>query len=490
MAVKTIDILGHADFGGSFRKCRRAPGLAAFYAAVRSVRSKNPDGTLLLDAGDNFCRQLWNGAEVAEGLALIGTDAMTLGNHEFDFGRDFLERAIAASRFPVLCANVREKETGLPVRGTAPTALFERRGIRIGVVGVTTEYTPYMVEASAFAPYAVSSAADACRKHIPALRDAGAQIVVVLAHEPFYIGENGVSGELIDLLSALGGLGVDAMIGGHIPGDYAGVVGGTAVVKGGFGGVSLPHIALDYDTGAGRVTARRCEVIDVAGGACGENSEAVGEFVRRVTGPYDYFFTEPLGTLTADMPMRLSAESPLGDFFADCVRETAGTQFAYMNATSAGRALAAGTLTRESVLDAMGFNDPILTARATGAQLRALFELVYEPARFGNNAGLIHAGFTAEIDNAAPAGRKVVSLRLPDGAPIERDAVYTVATSRYMASGGNDTGSCARALAWHDTGVKMNDSLFANIRARGTIEPPAPGRLVLHGRPENDNAPY
>ncbi|MEA4912637.1 MAG: 5'-nucleotidase C-terminal domain-containing protein [Oscillospiraceae bacterium] len=490
MAIVTIDILGHADFGGAFRKCQKAPGLDAFYGAIQSVRASNPDGTLLLDAGDNFCRQLWNGRTVVEGLAVIGTDAMTLGNHEFDYGRDFLEDNIAASPFPILCANVHERQTGLPVRGTAPTALFERRGVKIGVVGVTTEYTPYMVEASAFAPYAVTPAADACKKHIPALRAAGAQIIVILAHHPFYFEGGAVSGELIELLDALDGYGVDAMIGGHIPGDYACVVKDVAVVKGGFSGASLSHIALDFDTDAGQVSARRCAVLDVMHGGFSAHDAAVDAFAKKATGGFDWFFTEPLGTLAAPLPMRLSAESPLGDFFADCVLETAKTQFAYMNATSAGRLLEAGPITRENVLNTMGFNDPVMTADITGAQLYELFELVYAPARFGNNAGLIHAGFVAEIDNAAPAGHKVVALRLPDGSPVDKAASYTVASSRYMASGGNDTGALARQLKWTDTGVRMNDAIYAYIQSRGTVFPPQPGRLILHGRPENDNAPY
>ena len=65
-----------------------------------------------------------------------------------------------------------------------------------------------------------------------------------------------------------------------------------------------------------------------------------------------------------------------------------------------------------------------------------------------------------------------------------------MATSEYMASGGNDTSEVAGALDWHETGVRMYDALFASIRRHGGLYV-APGqRLHETGRPENDNSPF
>ena len=105
MALVRIDILNHADYGGEFKEYENAPGLAKFYSAIESVRSKNRDNTLLLDAGDNINRILWHGKEVFEGLDLIETDCMVLGNHEFDRGLKQLEENIdyIKDKFPILC---------------------------------------------------------------------------------------------------------------------------------------------------------------------------------------------------------------------------------------------------------------------------------------------------------------------------------------------------------------------------------------------------
>ena len=170
-----LDLLCHADFSGRIRPSREDIGFPAFSAEIARLRAQNPAGTLLLDAGDAFSTNYWSGLPLVGAMIRSKTDVMTLGNHEFDRGPAFLDSCISACPFPVLCANVRRKADGAPVPGTKPWVLLERCGIRIGVLGLTTEYTPYMVEKSAFAPFEMTSAAEAAARHIPAMRAAGAE---------------------------------------------------------------------------------------------------------------------------------------------------------------------------------------------------------------------------------------------------------------------------------------------------------------------------
>ena len=141
MSETRLDILAHADFSGQLRQTKRCPGMAAFGAEIEAIRRENPDGTLLLDAGDEFSANFWGGPPMVEALDVWRTDAMTLGNHEFDRGDATLESCIAAAKYPVLCANIFRRDTGAPVPGTRPWVILERQGVRIGVLGLTTEYT-------------------------------------------------------------------------------------------------------------------------------------------------------------------------------------------------------------------------------------------------------------------------------------------------------------------------------------------------------------
>lgn len=482
-----IDIVAHADFSGRLKRSKRNPGFAAFGTAIDAVRRDNPERTLLLDAGDAFCTNFWGGEPCVKAVSLLKTDALTLGNHEFDRGQAFLSDCIQLADFPILCANIVERETGRLIPGTKPYVILEKAGVKIGVVGVTTEYTSRMVTATSFAPYEIRSCAKACQEYIPEVRNAGADIVVLLAHIPFYVEPDGsASGELIELLHKIPE--VDVCVGGHIPGDYAGLVGSTIVLKGGFSGHSLCHARLFFDRDLGRIVDSTYEVLQTDWNA--EPIPKYKQYEERITEPFRGFFEDVLATTDETWTIRLSAETKLGNLLADCVQSAAGTDVAYMNATSAAYGINPGPVTAEDVTAVMGFNDPILKANITGAQLYELFELVYVPERFGNNAGLLHAGLIVYADHTKPAFSKIQSITLLDGTPIDPDKTYTVATSEYMASGGNDTSKVANVLLWEPIHVRMYDAIFAHLRKQGELHVSPVKRMHEIGRPENDNSPF
>lgn len=482
-----LDILCHADFSGRLRPTPDSPGIAAFAAQVDRLRSQNPNGTLLLSAGDEFSANLWGGQPVVGGMNLLATDAMTLGNHEFDRGPDFLEACVAGCDFPVLCANVHKKTDHAPVAGTTPYVLLERQGIKIGILGLTTEYTPYMVEKSVFEAFDMTSAAAAACRLVPQMRAEGADIVVALTHMPFYVEEDdAISGEMHELLQAMPA--VDVCIGGHIPGDYAAVQNGTCVVKAGFGGVSLGHISLVFDTKARRVLSRSCEILLTP--LAQVTGTPMAAYAEKVLAPFEAYLTQPLAMLGEPWPMHLAEECMLGDFLADCMRFGVDTQLAYMNATSSGGRLEAGSVTMDDILRVNGFNDEIYTGTITGAQLYELVEGVYAPERFGNNAGLLISGFHATINHTQRTPHKVIALSLPGGSTIRPDDIFTVATSAYMASGGNDTAFVAKNIEWHNTHLRYHDAVAAWAKRQGILAVPDWPRLQETGTPENNNAPF
>lgn len=482
-----IDILGHADYGGRLNQNRTSPGLAQFGTQIDRIRDANPEGTLLLDSGDEFSAKFWPGVPVVEALSVLKTDAMTLGNHEFDDGQALLEEWIAHADYPILCANITEKATGNLVKGVKPWVMLEKRGIKIGILGLTTEYTPYMVTAPMFAPYQAHECVPLARKYIPEMRSAGAQIVIVLAHFPFYIDEDGnISGELYDVLANIPP--VDVFIGGHIPGDYADTVLNTAVLKGGFAGVSLPHARLWFDPERNEVVRKECRVHLTP--MSGEVKEVYRAYAEKITAPFREVFDTVLGVADEKWVLHLSEETQLGNWLADCMLDAAGTELAYMNATSAGGSIEPGPVTAEDLTSVCGFNDPIYTAEITGKQLWDLCELVFVPERYGNNAGILYSGFIIHADHTQPAFHKIQAITLRDGTPLDLNRKYTVASSEYMSSGGNDTSLIARQLTWKNTHIRFWDAMFAYLRKHGKMHISPEQRMYEIGRPENNNAPF
>lgn len=115
-----FDLLCHADFSGRLRKSKATPGLSAFSATVESIRDLNPAGTLLLDAGDHFSVNLWGGLPVVKAANLMGTDVMTLGNHEFDRGSAFWKSVLLPAS-SLCCAPISTTRMERPYRVHCPT---------------------------------------------------------------------------------------------------------------------------------------------------------------------------------------------------------------------------------------------------------------------------------------------------------------------------------------------------------------------------------
>ena len=120
-----------ADKGGYLRRA----------ALLRDLRQQDKD-LLLLDAGDfsqgSAYYTLYHG-DVEVGLMnLMGYDAATIGNHEFDFGLENMARIFRKAQFPIVCCNY--DFTGTPVEGLVrPYIIIKRAGLKIGILGVSPQ---------------------------------------------------------------------------------------------------------------------------------------------------------------------------------------------------------------------------------------------------------------------------------------------------------------------------------------------------------------
>ena len=116
---------------------------ARLAAAVERCRDTVSD-VVLADAGDRWTGNAFVDKAPTPGMPMLslmnrlGFDVATLGNHEFDYGQAFLGRMLDSMRFAVVCANVVSDTATFPQM--APWTILERGGVRIGFVGVVTNY--------------------------------------------------------------------------------------------------------------------------------------------------------------------------------------------------------------------------------------------------------------------------------------------------------------------------------------------------------------
>jgi len=173
-----------------------------FLDNLRSKR-KSDGGVIVIDAGDMFQGTI--AANETQGVAVIraynalGYHAVTIGNHEYDYGpagaanipqspednpRGALLAAAAHASFPLLAANTQEKSSSKPVQwpGVAPSTIVEAGGVKIGIVGVASLHALDATIASNVSDLKMAPLAETVEHEAKRLREQGAAFVVVAAH--------------------------------------------------------------------------------------------------------------------------------------------------------------------------------------------------------------------------------------------------------------------------------------------------------------------
>ena len=244
-----------------------------------------------------------------------------LGNHEFNYGLDYLHRALAGAKFPYVNANIIDIKTQQPLFTPyliKETTVKDKEGktqtLRIGYIGFVPPQIMTWDKANLSGKVTVNDITETARKYVPEMRSKGADVVVVIAHsglsaEPYKaLAENSVY-----YLSEVPG--VDAILFGHahavFPGkDFADIKGadianGTlngvpAVMPGMWGDhLGVVDLVLNNDSGKWQVTHSRAEARPIYDAAAKrslaaeesklvavlkESHDATREFVSKVIG--------------------------------------------------------------------------------------------------------------------------------------------------------------------------------------------------------------
>lgn len=114
-------------------------GVTRRAAVLKTFREEHPEG-LIFDCGD-FSQgmpyyNLYKGELEVKAMNLMGYDAVTIGNHEFDFGMDNMARIYSMAKFPVVCSNY--DFTGTVLENIVkPYVIIVRSGVKIGIFGLS-----------------------------------------------------------------------------------------------------------------------------------------------------------------------------------------------------------------------------------------------------------------------------------------------------------------------------------------------------------------
>lgn len=213
-------------------------GLAKTAVLIEEAKKENSN-TLLVDNGDTIqgtplgtYKAIVNPVKEGEqhpmyaALQKLGFEAGTLGNHEFNYGLDYLKRVIDTAGMPIVNANVVDPKTGAyvydPYKIISKTFVDKtgrKTTVKIGVTGIVPPQILSWDKANLEGKIQVNDSVEAIQKIIPEMRKAGADITLVLSHSG--IGddkyEKGEENEGYQIASLPG---VDAVVTGHSHAEF------------------------------------------------------------------------------------------------------------------------------------------------------------------------------------------------------------------------------------------------------------------------------
>ena len=188
-------------------------GVAARASLVKKIRNEEKN-VLLFDSGDIFQGtpyfNYFRGKLEMELMSMVGYDAATIGNHDFDAGLDGLEKQLQYAKFPMLTCNYDFSDTVMEGK-TKPFEIFETNGIKTGVFGLGIELEG-LVPAKLFGKTKYTDPVKAANKVAASLRrEYDCDFVVCLSHLGYDYGTPKVS----DVVLAKESENIDLILGGH-----------------------------------------------------------------------------------------------------------------------------------------------------------------------------------------------------------------------------------------------------------------------------------
>lgn len=255
--LHTNDMHSHIDpFESGHPKYPSQGGMAFRAKLIESIRAEHKN-VLLLDAGDIMQGtpyfNLFGGSLEMRLMSMMGYDAATMGNHDFDAGMEGFVKAKSEADFPFLCANYGFEDT--PISGhTKDFHVFKKKGLRIGVFGIGIDpkglIPPSLCEGVIYDdPIRVSQQTTDILRN-----DHRCDMVICLSH----LGLRYKSKKVSDEVLAQSVEGIDLIIGGHTHSFMEGVLEVlgpkghiTRIHQVGWAGVRLGVLRFTFGAGSG-----------------------------------------------------------------------------------------------------------------------------------------------------------------------------------------------------------------------------------------------
>lgn len=415
------------DVGGLLRCASLMAGIRAGSSNVLHVDC----GDLIQGGAESW---LGGGRSMVRALEWMKCDAWVLGNHDFDWGVEALGRLHDMASIPMLAANV------APVPGAdwrfpklKPFVIREVDGVRVAIVGVTTPGVPTWLMPEMRAGVLFEDSVTALRRHMPAVKAAKPDIIVLAVHQGLPEFRDDRANEVNAIAAQFPE--VDLIFGGHTHKVVEGVrVNDILFVQAGYHGQFVGRADLVYDTVQRRVVSRSSEVIRV--GDAWPAQPELQALLQKDLDRAGAYLSKELGQAVEPVAShnRFPGDSGVHRIIASAIREKTGADVV-LHGVFEEKGLEAGPITMADVWRLVPYENRIGILSLTPAELREVLE---ENALWEGSSSFMGAmGVIYDLDSKADEGSRVRNLRWADGSAMHGRKRLKVAVNSYvLASGG------------------------------------------------------
>jgi len=477
-------------------------GMAARKTVIDTIRREvaaQGGQTLLLDGGDVNTgvpeSDLQDAVPDFKGMNLLGYQAMAVGNHEFDKPLAVLKMQRDLAQFPMLSANIYENGQ----RMFAPYQVFNLGGLRVGVMGLTTEDTRKLALPDNVAHLDFRSPIAEAAKLVPELR-AKADVVIAATHMGHY--ENGQHGNRAagDVEMARAVPGIDLVVGGHTQNpacmkaenvlDRAYVPGaacqpdrqnGAWIVQAHEWGKYVGRADFEYRNGEFKLVSYALIPINLkkpVKSADGKTTlvhytSAIAENpdMLALLTPYQKFGQEKLAIQIGATDARLEGDrkvvrqqpTNLGVLIGRAMMDKTGADLAIVNAGGVRDAMGAGVITYKDVLKVQPFGNTVCVVDLTGQELADYLNAAAKMT-VGSGAFPQFAGVALDIAAGMASQVRIAGQALAPG------KTYRLAINNFQASGGDGYPKLSSHPSFVNTGFVDADVLRAFISKNSPLK--------------------
>jgi len=391
----------------------------------------------------------------------------TLGNHEFDEGKDellrlldggnhptgpFLENPYRGAKFPYVCANAVRTADQEPL--IDPYVVKKIKGVQIAFIGAVLRQTPTIVTPTGVAGITFLDEAEAINRYVAQLKANGVRTIVVLIHQggrqttyqgPTQIGASVVNGpDIQDIVTRLDDE-VDVVVSGHAHSFTNALLknqnGKEILLTQAFSAsTAYADINLEIDHKSRDVVAKSASIIttfaDIAPGLTPDPK--VAQLVTQAEQTVALLVNEVIGQAAIDIVQaeNSAGESTLGNLIADSQRAAVQADFAFMNPGGIRTDILAGEVTWGELFAVQPFGNSLVEMNLTGQQVYDLLNQQWAPPQQFPRI-LKTSGLTYTWDNNRPVNDRIVEVRKGD-IPLDRGATYSVVVNSFIAAGGDN----------------------------------------------------